>query len=234
MTLGMAAILISATVTIVVWPQILAWLGLGRAASIMATSRPHRGCDAHRLHLTFALAIHVGSNAKEHSGWITAGSSVGTIVMLGASSLLRVYAQNWADYGATYGSLAGIMLLMSWLWLTSLALLVAAVINKVIDDARDELAERADPPPRTRRPFSFRRSRRSSFNVRADGSDVQSRYFDMKLTKTLHFEDVWHWVCPISCSRLVRIDGSSSSRILGIRNEQQGANRCCTMRSCSW
>ncbi len=149
MTLGMAAILISAMLTIVIWPQIVGWLGLGRAASIMATL-VHTVVVALTVYICFALAIHVGSNAKEQARWITAGSTVGTIVMLGASLLLRAYAQNWADYGATYGSLAGIMLLMSWLWLTCLAMLVAAVINKVVDDARHELAETADSPRRGR------------------------------------------------------------------------------------
>ena len=33
---------------------------------------------------------------------------------------------------------------MSWLWLTCLAMLVAAVINKVVDDARLELAQGGD------------------------------------------------------------------------------------------
>ena len=52
--------------------------------------------------------------------------------------MFRVYAQNWGHYGATYGSLGGIMLLMSWLWIISLVLLVAAVLNKVIEDASNQ------------------------------------------------------------------------------------------------
>jgi membrane protein len=43
--------------------------------------------------------------------------------------------QNWGDYSATYGSLGGIVVLMSWLWLCSLDLLTAAELNKVIEDA---------------------------------------------------------------------------------------------------
>ena len=88
MTLGTAAILISAMLTIVSWPQILGWLGLSRAASIVATL-VHTVVVALTVYICFALAINVGSNAKGHGRWITAGSSVGTIVMLGASLLLR-------------------------------------------------------------------------------------------------------------------------------------------------
>jgi membrane protein len=143
MTLATATILISAMVTIIVWPQIVDWLGLSRAASIMATL-VHIIVVALTVYITFALAIRVGSNAPGPWRWITPGSSVGTVVMLGASLLLRTYALRWADYGATYGSLAGIMLLMTWLWTSSLAMLVAAVINKVVDDATRELGGRLD------------------------------------------------------------------------------------------
>ncbi len=134
MTLGTAAIMISAMLTIVVWPQILDWLGLGQGASILATIL-HILVVTVSVYLTLGLALEIGSNTVRPWQWITPGCWVGTVVVLAASLLLRYYAQNWADYGATYGSLAGIMLLMSWLWLSSLALLVAAVINQVIADA---------------------------------------------------------------------------------------------------
>jgi membrane protein len=134
MTLGTAAILIAAVLTVMVWPQILAWLGLSRAASIIATV-VHIGVVTLTVYGTFALAIQVGSSSHGSKRWITAGNSLGTVVMLAESLLLRAYAQHGADYGATYGSLASIMLLMSWLWLASLALLMAAVLDKVVEDA---------------------------------------------------------------------------------------------------
>jgi membrane protein len=143
MTLGTAAILISAMLTVVLWPQIVGWLGMGRVAAFVATF-VHFIVVAVSVYVTFALAIQVGSNPGRPRHWFTAGSTVGTAVMLGASLLLRAYAQNWADYGATYGSLAGIMLLMSWLWLSSLAMLVAAVINTVVEDAAREVKRRGD------------------------------------------------------------------------------------------
>ncbi len=134
MTLGTAAILIAAMLTVMVWPQILGWLGLGKAASILATV-VHIVVVTFAIYLTFALAIQVGSYTHRSKRWITAGNSLGTVVMLASSLLLRAYAQHGSDYGATYGSLASIMLLMSWLWLASLALLMAAVLDKVVEDA---------------------------------------------------------------------------------------------------
>ena len=44
----------------------------------------------------------------------------------------RVYLRYGADFGATYGILAGVVLLLLWLYLAALALLVGAEINCVI------------------------------------------------------------------------------------------------------
>jgi membrane protein len=134
MTLIMAAILIFSTVTIAVWPQIVAWLGLSRQVSLMATVL-HALVVMFIVFCTFALALHVGPNTAQAWKWITPGSVLGTAAVIGISIAFRIYAQNWGNYSATYGSLAGIMLLMSWTWLNSFVLLVAAVLNKVIEEA---------------------------------------------------------------------------------------------------
>jgi membrane protein len=60
------------------------------------------------------------------------------------SLLFRVYVQQWGNYSATYGSLGGIVVLMSWIWLCSLTLLAAAELNKVIKDA-SPLGDSCDP-----------------------------------------------------------------------------------------
>jgi membrane protein len=134
MTLIMSAILISATLTIAIWPQILNWLGLSRQGAVLITFA-HAVIVAIIVFVTFALVLHVGPNTIKAWKVVTPGSVAGTVAVVGTSVLFRVYAQNWGHYGATYGSLAGIVLLMSWLWFNSFVLLTAAVLNKVIEDA---------------------------------------------------------------------------------------------------
>ena len=74
-------------------------------------------------------------DAEQQWEWITPGSLLGTVVLLAFSLVFRVYTQHWGNYSATYGSLAGIVVFMSWLWLSSVFLLTAAELNKVIKDA---------------------------------------------------------------------------------------------------
>jgi membrane protein len=134
MTLSQAAILIAVFGTIVAWPQILGSLGLSRGAAVLATA-VHGFAVFLMILLSFAMALYFGPDADQHWEWITPGSLLGSLVLLCLSLLFRIYVQNWGNYSATYGSLGGIVVLMSWIWLCSVALLAAAALNQVIEDA---------------------------------------------------------------------------------------------------
>lgn len=134
MTLSQAAILIMAVLTVVAWPQIVSFLGLSRSATILATVI-HQITIFVAVLLSFALVLYVAPNADQHWEWITPGSLLGTVVLMALSLLFRIYTQYLSNYSATYGSLAGIILLMTWLWFSSILLLAAAEFNKVIKNA---------------------------------------------------------------------------------------------------
>jgi membrane protein len=137
MTLGEAAILIAAMTTILAWPQILRWLSMGRPLAVAATAA-HAIIVSIMVFLGFALALRIGPDARLEWRWTIPGSLLGTVVLLGVSVLFRIYVQSWGNYSATYGSLAGIIALMCWIWLGSVDLLVAAELNQVIRDASVE------------------------------------------------------------------------------------------------
>jgi membrane protein len=134
MTLTQAAILIASVLTVIAWPQIVKFLHLSVTGTILATVL-HQLTVFVAVLLSFALALYVAPDAEQHWEWITPGSLVGTTLLLAVSLLFRIYTQYWANYSATYGSLAGIIVLMSWVWLSSVFLLTAAELNKVIKDA---------------------------------------------------------------------------------------------------
>jgi membrane protein len=76
-------------------------------------------------------------NFKVHHWiWITPGSVVAILVWIALISGFRLYLTYFDTYNRTYGSLGAVIILMFWLYLTSVALLVGGLINAV-------LAERA-------------------------------------------------------------------------------------------
>jgi membrane protein len=134
MTLAQAAILIGSVATIVGWPLIVRLLGLSHPAAILATAI-HAITVFLVVLFSFALTLFVAPNARLSWKCVAPGSLAGTIVVLVVSLIFRFYTQRWGNYSATYGSLAGIILLMTWIWLCSVVLLYAAELNKVIEDA---------------------------------------------------------------------------------------------------
>ena len=65
-------------------------------------------------------------------GWlriVTPGAVVATVGWLVVSALFAVYTANFASYGRTYGALASIVVVLLWLWLSSLVVLVGAEVD---------------------------------------------------------------------------------------------------------
>jgi membrane protein len=50
------------------------------------------------------------------------------------SLLFRLYVENFGSYGATFGSFAGIIILMLYIYYSSFIMLVGAEINQVIEE----------------------------------------------------------------------------------------------------
>jgi membrane protein len=61
--------------------------------------------------------------------WASPGAIVATLVWLLVSVGFSLYVTLFASYAKTYGALAGIVVLLMWLWLTSYAVLFGAEIN---------------------------------------------------------------------------------------------------------
>ncbi|MFT4164978.1 MAG: YhjD/YihY/BrkB family envelope integrity protein [Microlunatus sp.] len=61
--------------------------------------------------------------------WTSPGAIVATLVWLAVSAGFSLYVTLFASYAKTYGALAGIVVLLMWLWLTSYAVLFGAEIN---------------------------------------------------------------------------------------------------------
>ncbi|MBT2384325.1 YihY/virulence factor BrkB family protein [Streptomyces sp. ISL-11] len=79
--------------------------------------------------------------------WVTPGSVLALLIWLAASAGFALYAANFASYNKTYGTLAGVIVFLVWLWLTNLAILLGLEFDAELareraistgHDARDE------------------------------------------------------------------------------------------------
>jgi membrane protein len=61
--------------------------------------------------------------------WFSAGSLVAVVVWAAASAAFAFYLGNFGSYDATYGTLAGLIALLVWLWITNIAILFGHVLN---------------------------------------------------------------------------------------------------------
>jgi membrane protein len=134
MTLVEAFILVGSLLVIVGWNWILDWLKLGSSAAILATITLYLTILMMVL-LSFALTFFIAPDAEQKWEWITPGSILGAILFLAATYGFRIYVQNFANYNRTYGPLGGVMVLLFWFWISSLILLGAAQVNRIIEEA---------------------------------------------------------------------------------------------------
>ena len=66
---------------------------------------------------------------KPTLGEVSLGSTVGTLLWIGASLLFALFVSNFGHFGTTYGPLAGVIVLMLWLYLSSLVVLLGAEVS---------------------------------------------------------------------------------------------------------
>lgn len=61
--------------------------------------------------------------------WATPGTVVATAVWLLANVGFSLYVANFGNYGATYGSLSAIIVVLTWLWISVYAFLLGAALD---------------------------------------------------------------------------------------------------------
>ncbi|MEU0398572.1 YihY/virulence factor BrkB family protein [Streptomyces sp. NPDC006208] len=75
--------------------------------------------------LMIALLYWAAPNAKGRGfKWVTPGSFLAVVIWMAASGAFAVYVANFGSYNKTYGTLAGVIIFLIWLWITNLAILL--------------------------------------------------------------------------------------------------------------
>jgi membrane protein len=89
------------------------------------------------LLFAFAALLYLGPDV-EHPKWqfLTPGSLVAALLWIAASGLFAVYTATFASYNRTWGALSAVIVMLTWLWLTAMALLLGAEINAETERSR--------------------------------------------------------------------------------------------------
>ncbi len=90
------------------------------------------------LLFAFAGILYLGPNV-EHPRWrfLTFGAVVAVTIWLAASGLFALYVSMFGSYNKTWGTLSAVVVLLTWFWLSGLALLLGAEINAEAERSRE-------------------------------------------------------------------------------------------------
>jgi membrane protein len=81
------------------------------------------------------LVYHFAPNRRGRWEWITPGAALATTLWIVSSFAFKLYLTNFGHYAATYGAIGGAIVTMLWFYVSSIAILVGAEMNGVIEDA---------------------------------------------------------------------------------------------------
>src|ERR671934_1682628 len=99
------------------------------------------------LLVAFAGLMYYGPNVK-HPRWrfLTFGSLLAIVTWLVASGAFAFYVAKFGSYNKAWGSLAAVVVMLTWLWLSAVALLLGAEINAEAERSRE--LRRGEPAER--------------------------------------------------------------------------------------
>lgn len=86
----------------------------------------------------FATLLYLGPDVDQPKWrFVTPGALLAVVAWLTASGLFAVYTSLFSSYNKTWGSLAAVIIMLTWLWLTGLALLFGAELNAEVERSRE-------------------------------------------------------------------------------------------------
>jgi membrane protein len=128
-TLGAIFFILLALAGIVVLPILLDFIGLGEGVEwLLSLARWPVLLIA--VVLGLSLIYRYGpSRDKAEWKWVTPGGVVAAVLWIVVSMLFSWYVGNFGSYNETYGSLGAVIGFMTWIWISSVVVLLGAEIN---------------------------------------------------------------------------------------------------------
>jgi membrane protein len=176
LTVGLAAFVLAAFVLVLIGPtladRIASSAGLG--AAFEWTWKILQWPVVFLL-IAVAIAIlnYFGPDADQDWAWVSPGAVLATGLWLIASLAFKFYVGSFANYNETYGSLGGVIILMLWFYISSLAILAGAEMNAEIEHASPHGKDPGEKVPGQRKMLGARAAR--AYSERNAPANVKGR-----------------------------------------------------------
>jgi membrane protein len=93
--------------------------------------------------LMFGLLYYAAPNVRQPGfRWVTPGGVLAVVVWILASAAFAFYVANFGSYNKTYGTLAGVVAFLVWLWISNIAVLLGAEFDAELERGRELQAGR--------------------------------------------------------------------------------------------
>lgn len=164
MTIGGAVLVLAAIAALVAGGSLGFWiaqhLGIGHAY-VFVWQWARWPVTALVITLCAALAYYILPDVKQQFKFITPGSVIGTTISLLATWGFSTYVSQFGTYNITYGSIGGVIILMTWFYISGFIFLLGGETNAILEHASEEgkvsgaRAEGEAPPPPRERPSAM-------------------------------------------------------------------------------
>ncbi|WP_262268042.1 YihY/virulence factor BrkB family protein [Microvirga yunnanensis] len=146
-TLGAIVFILVALTGIIVLPIVLNFIGLGSGAEWLV-SLARWPILLIGVVLGLSLIYRFGpSRDKAEWRWVTPGGIIAAVLWLAVSMLFSWYVANFGSYNETYGSLGAVIGFMTWIWLSTIVVLLGAEINSEMEhQTAKDTTEGTDQP----------------------------------------------------------------------------------------
>ena len=129
LSIGSILLIILFFVVTVALPSIFAWIGLeGEITTLLNILR--WPASAVLFLLALAVLYRIGPRRRAPKWqWVSVGSALGLLLWLAATAGFSWYATNFASYAEVYGSIAAVVILLLWFYVSAFVVLLGAVVN---------------------------------------------------------------------------------------------------------
>jgi membrane protein len=150
LTLAAVAFVIASLLTITVVPKLLSFLDLPGISEIVNYARwPVLLVVAS---LMIAVVYRFGPSREQPQWrWISPGSIFAAVTWIAASLLFSWYTAHFGSYNKTYGSLGAAVGFMTWIWISTMVILIGAKINAELEHQTVADTTAGTPAPRGER-----------------------------------------------------------------------------------